>query len=126
LADYSNGVHSHPPRERENDFGEGVDLQRDYYIFGYNVLNMKATSQSKRKASSGKPPLQIEKSAGAVVFHRGAQLEYLLIRSTFWEFPKGLVDVKESEMDAVRTRAGIFAVRKRARDFARRACSSNG
>ncbi len=47
-----------------------------------------------------RPPLLIEKSAGAVVFYRGAQLEYLLIFSTYWEFPKGQVETDESEIDA--------------------------
>ncbi len=45
-------------------------------------------------------PLALEKSAGAVVFHRGAELEYLLIFSTYWEFPKGLVEADESETEA--------------------------
>ncbi|MBI4673144.1 MAG: NUDIX domain-containing protein [Chloroflexi bacterium] len=44
----------------------------------------------------------MEKSAGAVVFYRGAEIEYLLIRSTYWEFPKGLIDVEENERDAAR------------------------
>ncbi len=43
-----------------------------------------------------------EKSAGAVVFTRSARIEYLLIYSRFWEFPKGHVDKNESEMDTSR------------------------
>lgn len=44
----------------------------------------------------------LEKSAGAVVFFRGEVLEYLLVRSKDWEFPKGLVDGNESEEEAAR------------------------
>lgn len=36
-------------------------------------------------------------SAGAVVFYRGDEIEYLLIRSNYWEFPKGMIDPHESE-----------------------------
>lgn len=49
-----------------------------------------------------------EKSAGAIVFHRGdlghreQRIEYLLLRSTFWGFPKGHVERGESERDAAR------------------------
>lgn len=63
---------------------------------------MAAKAKSKEEPSASKPPLQVEKSAGAVVFYRGAEIEYLLIRSTYWEFPKGLIDAKESEGDAAR------------------------
>jgi bis(5'-nucleosidyl)-tetraphosphatase len=42
----------------------------------------------------------VEKSAGAVVFHWGTRLEYLLIFSTYWEFPKGLVEPHEKELEA--------------------------
>ena len=49
--------------------------------------------QAKRRRS-------FEKSAGALVFHRGRDLEFLLIRSTYWEFPKGLIEVEESETAA--------------------------
>lgn len=57
-------------------------------------------------AFKSKPKLVLEKSAGAVVFHRAApgnragQVEYLLLRASHWEFPKGLVDAHESEQDA--------------------------
>lgn len=69
---------------------------------------MRAKGQSKNKheleaARRQKKPsfhLVLEKSAGAVVFHRGAQVEYLLIRSTYWEFPKGQVEPEESEAEA--------------------------
>lgn len=44
----------------------------------------------------------IEKSAGAVIVHRAAPIEYLLIFSTYWEFPKGMIDPDESEQDAAR------------------------
>jgi tRNA nucleotidyltransferase (CCA-adding enzyme) len=47
-----------------------------------------------------KPPLVLEKSAGAVVFHRNAQIEYLLLRANHWEFPKGLIDPHEEDEDA--------------------------
>jgi 8-oxo-dGTP pyrophosphatase MutT (NUDIX family) len=42
----------------------------------------------------------IEKSAGAVVFHRNDQSEYLLLLSNFWGFPKGHIETGESEEDA--------------------------
>lgn len=41
--------------------------------------------------------MAIEKSAGAVVFFRGKQIEYLMLLSTYWGFPKGLVDPGEDE-----------------------------
>lgn len=47
-----------------------------------------------------KPKLLLEKSAGAVVFAREAEIRYLLLRSRHWEFPKGLIDANESELDA--------------------------
>ncbi|MGE5141147.1 MAG: bis(5'-nucleosyl)-tetraphosphatase [Rudaea sp.] len=43
----------------------------------------------------------MEKSAGAVVYYRsGDRVEYLLVLSTYWEFPKGLVEPNESEQEA--------------------------
>lgn len=51
-------------------------------------------------AAKSKPKLVLEKSAGAVVFYRGAQVEYLLLRANHWEFPKGLVAAHEGEQDA--------------------------
>lgn len=41
--------------------------------------------------------MAIEKSAGAVVFHRGKLIEYLLLLSTYWGFPKGQVEPSEDE-----------------------------
>lgn len=38
-----------------------------------------------------------ETSAGAVVFYRGAQIEYLLLFSTYWGFPKGHIEAGEDE-----------------------------
>jgi 8-oxo-dGTP pyrophosphatase MutT (NUDIX family) len=46
--------------------------------------------------------MAIEKSAGAVVFHRGEQIEYLLLLSTYWGFPKGLVERGEDERATAR------------------------
>ena len=43
-----------------------------------------------------------EKSAGAVVFYRGAQIEYLLLLSKYWGFPKGLIEPGEDELTAAR------------------------
>jgi 8-oxo-dGTP pyrophosphatase MutT (NUDIX family) len=47
-----------------------------------------------------------EKSAGFVVFRRRrGGTEYLLLQNSskfFWDFPKGLMDEKESEIDAAR------------------------
>lgn len=53
----------------------------------------KTTCQATHKA-------RVEKSAGAVVFFRGVPIEYLLIFSTYWEFPKGLIDPHESPREA--------------------------
>ncbi len=50
-----------------------------------------------KRAIKSKPRLTLEKSAGAVVFHRRAEQVYLLIFSTYWEFPKGQVEPDESE-----------------------------
>ncbi len=70
-------------------------------------MAIKRTETSKRAtktASVGtaqvKAPLVLEKSAGAVIFYRGRELEYLLILSTYWEFPKGQVEPEESETEA--------------------------
>lgn len=52
-----------------------------------------------------------ETSAGAVVFHRGEKIEYLLLLANFWGFPKGHVEAGESERDAalreIREEAGL-------------------
>lgn len=52
------------------------------------------------RAPKPKTTVTVEKSAGAVVFHRGQQVTYLLIFSTYWEFPKGLVEPNEQEVEA--------------------------
>lgn len=57
----------------------------------------KAASKAIRRS---KPRLTLEKSAGVVVFRRGAVPEYLLILSSYWEFPKGQVEPDESEAEA--------------------------
>ncbi len=53
----------------------------------------------------------VEKSAGVVVFYRGAQIEYLLLHSSYWGFPKGHIESGESEraaaMREVREEAGL-------------------
>lgn len=54
---------------------------------------------AKRTLKSGSR-LTLEKSAGAVVFHPGVVPEYLLILSSYWEFPKGQVEPDESEAEA--------------------------
>ncbi len=38
-----------------------------------------------------------EKSAGAIVFYEGQQIEYLLLLSNYWGFPKGRVEPGEDE-----------------------------
>lgn len=38
-----------------------------------------------------------EKSAGGVVFYRGAQIEYLLLLASYWGFPKGHIESGEDE-----------------------------
>ena len=58
------------------------------------------TTKRKPAATRRQGRLPLEKSAGAVVFHPGKPSEFLLIYSTYWEFPKGRVDANESERDA--------------------------
>ena len=41
-----------------------------------------------------------EKSAGAVVFYRGRQIEYLLLLSNYWGFAKGHLERGETERAA--------------------------
>ncbi len=52
-----------------------------------------------------------EKSAGAVVFFQSPQIEYLLLFSTYWGFPKGHIEPGEDERTAalreVREEAGL-------------------
>lgn len=57
-------------------------------------------SKSAKSRGAGGKGLAIEKSAGAVVFRRTKPIHYLLIRSSYWEFPKGLIDAHESEQAA--------------------------
>ncbi len=66
------------------------------------LMPSKAKRSTKKSTTKAKPRLAVEKSAGAVVFRRAPQIEYLLILSTSWEFPKGLIDVKESEESAAK------------------------
>ena len=47
-------------------------------------------------------PVESEKSAGAVVFYRGKEIEYLLLLSKYWGFPKGHIERGEKEYDAAR------------------------
>jgi bis(5'-nucleosidyl)-tetraphosphatase len=53
-----------------------------------------------------------EKSAGAVVFYRGDSIEYLLLLSTYWGFPKGIIEPGEDERTAavreVREETGLL------------------
>ena len=44
--------------------------------------------------------MPIETSAGAVVFFRGEQTEYLLLYHNFWGFPKGHIEPGEDERTA--------------------------
>jgi bis(5'-nucleosidyl)-tetraphosphatase len=64
----------------------------------------KATRASRRspkaRATRGAQNPIPEESAGVVVFHRGQRNEFLLIYSTYWEFPKGRVDANERAVDA--------------------------
>ncbi len=55
--------------------------------------------------------MTLEKSAGAVVFYRGEQIEYLLLLSSYWGFPKGRMEPGEDErataLREVREEAGV-------------------
>ncbi len=64
------------------------------------TTSRRATKSAPAAETKAKLPLVLEKSAGAVVFYRSPELEYLLIRSTYWEFPKGQVEPEESETEA--------------------------
>ncbi len=44
----------------------------------------------------------IEKSSGAVIYYPGEQIEYLLLLSTYWGFPKGRIEKDEDERTAAR------------------------
>jgi len=67
--------------------------------------------------------MKFEFSAGAVVFRRrGSTIEYLLLKfpsiggkETYWGFPKGLIEQRESALEAarreIREETGIAAVR---------------
>lgn len=52
---------------------------------------------AKKEAARGKSGTIIEKSAGAIVFIASEPVEYLLLRSRYWEFPKGLIEQNEQE-----------------------------
>jgi 8-oxo-dGTP pyrophosphatase MutT (NUDIX family) len=51
----------------------------------------------RRVKAKAKLKLRREKSAGAVIFHRGVRIEYLLLRANYWGFPKGLIEARERE-----------------------------
>ncbi len=55
--------------------------------------------------------MMFEKSAGVVVFYRAEQIEYLLLRSSYWGFPKGRMEPGEDERQTalreVREEAGL-------------------
>ena len=53
-----------------------------------------------RKKTRARLPVESEKSAGAVVFFRGAQIEYLLLFSRFLGFPKGHIERGEKERES--------------------------
>ncbi len=44
----------------------------------------------------------VEISAGGIVFYRSESIEYLLLLSTFWGFPKGHIELGEDERTAAR------------------------
>ncbi|MCL4489507.1 MAG: NUDIX domain-containing protein [Chloroflexi bacterium] len=41
-----------------------------------------------------------DESAGAVVYYRGEEIKYLLLLSTYWGFPKGMIEAHEDERAA--------------------------
>jgi len=58
---------------------------------------------SKTKSEFGEKPLFSEKSCGAVVFLKGSEVKYLLLRygAGHWDFVKGNVEPNESEKETV-------------------------
>ncbi len=68
------------------------------------VATHKRAAKTARATKTAASPykLEFEKSAGAVVAHRDGELHYLLIHSTYWEYPKGRIDADESETEAAR------------------------
>lgn len=65
-----------------------------------STAQKKKPDSTKKEVSEPKRRLEFEKSAGAVVFYPSIPVEYLLLFSSFWEFPKGLIDPGESEIEA--------------------------
>src|SRR5512143_1432219 len=63
-------------------------------------MDSKGARQPHHSRSPGQSRFDREKSAGAIVYHRGRPLEFLLIAAGYWEFPKGRVDADESEVEA--------------------------
>ncbi len=63
-------------------------------------MEPKGTNPSRRPRTEARARYDREKSAGAIVYHRGRSLEFLLIAAGYWEFPKGRIDADESEVAA--------------------------
>jgi 8-oxo-dGTP pyrophosphatase MutT (NUDIX family) len=67
---------------------------------GMSQGNEMAAKTPRKSRTANKPRVRLMRSAGAIVFYRGAEIEYLLIRFGHWEFPKGMVDEDEDEETA--------------------------
>ena len=60
------------------------------------------SQDDKARAFRYNPTMSIEQSAGAVVFHRGKPIEFLLLFSRYWGFAKGRIEPGEDEQTAAR------------------------
>lgn len=69
---------------------------------GMSLKRKKQQEPIEEEESLPKRRLVFEKSAGAVVFYPSSPAKYLLLFSSFWEFPKGRLDPGETEIEAAR------------------------
>lgn len=60
------------------------------------------SSRRRVKTADARAPLIAERSVGAVVFAQNTPREYLLLFSSFWEFPKGHGNANETETQTAR------------------------
>jgi bis(5'-nucleosidyl)-tetraphosphatase len=79
------------------------------FVYLFSFLYNRAARKEQKGAR-----MTFEKSAGAVVFYRGKQTEYLLLHSSYWGFPKGHMENGEDEhqtaLREVREEAGLDVI----------------